>query len=148
MTAAALAAAISDRLHVTHQWRRTNLSPRFWLIGGPIRPCADRKTNRTLQLRQDTPPNAFARDSLLVADLLARGSLSLAAFPEALTASSGKIGHRLAAYSCGGSRGITRKICARTAFPFDPLREPPTTILEMTTKAVKQIQSAANLESL
>ena len=60
--AAALAAAIYDRLHVTHQWRRTNLSPRFWLIGGPIRPCADRKTNRTLQLRQDTPPNALARD--------------------------------------------------------------------------------------
>jgi hypothetical protein len=66
------------------------------------------QTNHTLQLRQDTPPNAFARDSLLVADLLARGSLSLAAFPEALTASSGKIGHRLAAYSCGGSRGIKR----------------------------------------
>ena len=94
MTAAALAAAIYDRLHVTHQWRRTNLSPRFWLIGGPIRPCADRKTNRTLQLRQDTPPNAYARDSLLVADLLARGSPSLAAFPGALPAPSGKIGHR------------------------------------------------------
>ena len=43
MTTATLAAAIYDRLHVTHQWRRTNLSPRFWLIGGPIRPCADRK---------------------------------------------------------------------------------------------------------
>jgi hypothetical protein len=117
-TAAALAAAIYDRLHVTHQWRRTNLSPRFWLIGGPIRPCADRKTNRTLQLRQDTPPDAFARDSLLVADLLAHGSLSLAAFPEALTASSGKIGHRLAAYSCGGSRGIKRTNMRPHRVPF------------------------------
>jgi hypothetical protein len=85
---------------------------------------------------------------LLVADLLACGSLFLAAFPEALTASSGKIGHRLAAYSCGGSRGITRKICARTAFPFDPLREPPLAIVKTSAKTVKRIQLATNLEPL
>ena len=34
------------------------------------------------------------------------------------------IGRKLAAYSCGGSRGIEH-LNARTAFPFDPLREPP-----------------------
>jgi hypothetical protein len=37
---------------------------------------------------------------------------------------SGKNGQKLAAYSCGGSRGIGR-MNTRTAFPFDPLREPP-----------------------
>jgi hypothetical protein len=41
--AAALATTTAEKGHVTHQRRRTILSPRFRLIGGPIRPSADRK---------------------------------------------------------------------------------------------------------
>jgi hypothetical protein len=134
---AALAAAIDDRQHATPQRRRTYLSPRFWLIGGPAFAFGGPCNNRTRSLRQDTPPNAFARDSLLVADLLARGSLSLAAFPGALVAPSGNIGRGLAAYSCGGSRGVVC-LSARTAFPFDPLREPPWPIVKIGSGAVKE----------
>ena len=42
--AAALATTMAEKGHVTHQRRRTILSPRFRLIGGPIRPSADRKS--------------------------------------------------------------------------------------------------------
>ena len=46
---------------------------------------------------------------MLVADLLARGSLSPATFP-GMRVSQWQIGRRLTAYSCGGSRGIGRLV--------------------------------------
>src|SRR5580692_6613475 len=90
----------------TPQRRNRNPSPRFWLLRAlPFAPGSNRVTAGLLRLRQDTPPNAFARDSLLVADVLARGSLPAATFP-GFCDPSGHAGRRLAAYSCGGSRGM------------------------------------------
>ena len=91
--------------------------PRFWLLRAlPFAPGSNRVTAGLLRLRQDTPPNAFARDSLLVADVLARGSLPSATFP-GFEDPSGHAGRRLAAHSCGGSRGMT---CPQHAYrvPF------------------------------
>src|SRR5580692_1734988 len=114
----------------TPQRRNRNPSPRFWLLRAlPFAPGSNRVTAGLLRLRQDTPPNAFARDSLLVADVLARGSLCSATFP-GFQDPSGHAGRTLAAYSCGGSRGITCFSSTCTAFPFDPLREPPSSILK------------------
>src|SRR5262249_62191188 len=45
----------------------------------------------------------------MVADLLARGSLSPATFP-GMRVSQWQIGRRLTAHSCGGSRGIGRLV--------------------------------------
>src|SRR6202035_304120 len=78
----ARATAVDDRQHATPQRRNRNPSPRFWLLRAlPFAPGSNRVTAGLLPLRQDTPPNAFARDSLPVADVLARGSLPLATFP-------------------------------------------------------------------
>lgn len=69
-----------------------------------------------------TPPGAFARDheQRQVSWLAGHG------FQNRLPGRVAQwlIGLKLAAYSCGGSRGIGRE--ARTAFPFDPRREPLT----------------------
>src|SRR5580704_979858 len=112
--------------------------PRFWLLRAlPFAPGSNRVTAGLLRLRQDTPPNAYARDSLLVADVLARGSLPSATFP-GFQDPSGHAGRTLAAYSCGGSRGITCFSSTCTAFPFDPLREPPLMILKTVPRAVKR----------
>src|SRR5580692_12918186 len=98
----------------TPQRRNRNPSPRFWLLRAlPFALGSNRITAGLLRLRQDTPPNAFARDSLLVADVLARGSLCSATFP-GFQDPSGHAGRTLAAYSCGGSRGIT---CPRARAP-------------------------------
>jgi hypothetical protein len=103
----ASATAADDRQHATPQRRNRNPSPRFWLLRAlPFAPGSNRVTAGLLPLRQDTPPNAFARDSLLVADVLARGSLPAATFP-GFCDPSGHAGRRLAAHSCGGSRGMT-----------------------------------------
>src|SRR5271155_4411959 len=59
-----------------------------------------------------TPRLMRPRLTTVTAGLLARGSPPIAAFP----VSQWHAGEGLAAYSCGGSRGIARKL---TAFPFD-----------------------------
>lgn len=51
-------------------------------------------------------------------------------------APSGILGRKLAAHSCGDSRGVMRR-SARTAFPFDPLREPPDLMLAVDVRGVK-----------
>jgi hypothetical protein len=90
----------------TPQRRNRNPSPAILAVArSAIRPGQQPHTAGLLRLRQDTPPNAFARDSLLVADVLARGSLPSATFP-GFRNPSGHAGRRLAAHSCGGSRGI------------------------------------------
>jgi len=76
-----------------------------------------RQILRLLVRHQGTPPNAFARDSWLAAGFLARGLSPSTTFPETRTSSSGFVGRRLSAYSCGGSRGIVHW-CGRTAFPW------------------------------
>jgi hypothetical protein len=102
----ASATAADDRQHATPQRRNRNPSPRFWLLRAlPFAPGSNRVTAGLLRLRRDTPPNAFARDSFLVADVLARGSLPSATFP-GFQDPSGHAGRRLAAHSCGGSRGM------------------------------------------
>src|SRR5580658_1472585 len=67
-----------------------------------------------------------------MAGLLARGSLPCAAFP----VSQWHLGARLAAYSCGGSRGFGSVIL--TAFPFDPRREPSRTSCEHEPSSVNK----------
>src|SRR3954468_9091241 len=97
--------------------RGNNSSPRSAAAG----PSPLRGLVRPVRQHQDTPPAAPARD-FPVAGLLAHGSSPPTTFPRTRAVLSGSFGRRLAAYSCGGSRGIVQ---ARTAFPFDPLREPP-----------------------
>ena len=69
-------------------------------------------------LHQDTPPNAFARDRC---GGRSPGLRVVASRPPSQRPFGVQwhFGRKLAAHSCGGSRGIS------TAFPFDPLREPP-----------------------
>src|ERR1700732_4111507 len=78
---ATIAAAIIDREHVTPRRRTDTCHRDLW----PFRflPFAlGSDLNRpSCSLRPHTPPDALARDSLLVADLLARGSVLSAAFP-------------------------------------------------------------------
>src|SRR5580704_19109738 len=64
------------------------------------------------QISLAAPPAARLHDT--TAGLLALGSSPLATFP----VSQWCLGHRLADYSCGGSRGLGQE--AFTAFPFDP----------------------------
>src|SRR6267143_2890922 len=79
-------------------------------------------------LHQDTPPNAFARDRYW-------WQVSWLAGPrfrppsQAPSGTQWHFGRKLAAYSCGGSRGVV------TAFPFDPLREPPNVMLTVAVKS-------------
>jgi len=56
--------------------------------------------------------------------------------PRSKQTPSGTFDRRLSAYSCGGSRGIVRSR-TRTAFPFDPLREPPSSMLPVPRSMVK-----------
>ena len=49
---------------------------------------------------------------------------------------SGILGRKLAAHSCGDSRGVMCR-STRTTFPFDPLREPPDLMLAVDVRGVK-----------
>src|SRR5262249_2842722 len=88
--------------------------------------------------RRHTPSDAVAYDRTLVAGLLARGSSSVATFPGGIP--SGANDRRLAAYSCGGSRGIPCRITG-TAFPIDPFREPPTSSVAPSQMGVNKAGS-------
>ena len=57
-----------------------------------------------------TPPDMFVHDHDMTAGLLARGSVPSTAFP----VSQWLYGVRLAAHSCGGSRGIGREPVPRS----------------------------------
>jgi hypothetical protein len=61
----------------------------------------------------NTPPAAPARD-FSVAGLLAHGSSPPTTFPRTRAILSGSFGRRLAAYSCGGSRGIVQAPAPRS----------------------------------
>jgi hypothetical protein len=63
-----------------------------------------RASDGCLTYHLDTPP---VDEHFVGAGLLARGSLLLSGLPEAKVASVTLVGQRLAAYSCGGSAGIT-----------------------------------------
>jgi hypothetical protein len=107
----------------------------------PIPPFAlgsDRK-RPSLNLRQDTPPDALARDPIAGGRSTGSRVTVFGRLPRNEFVPSGKIGRRLSAYSCGGSRGIVcTNRCTRTAFPFDPFREPPLTILAASLRPVKR----------
>lgn len=79
---------------------------------------------------QDTPPMDV---SIVVAGLLARGSLLLSRLPDAFSSISGIFRQRLTTYSCGGSSsiGASKRSTRLTEFPLSSrLRfEKTTTIL-------------------
>jgi len=93
-----------DRKHATPQRRTTSPSPRFWLIGGPPSPYWGPCNNRTEFVRTPRP----TRSRVTVAG--GRSPGSRVAVSGRLPRNTGfpvaNIGRRLAAYSCGGSRGI------------------------------------------
>src|SRR3954468_16628519 len=76
-----------------------------------LHPASDRTKSVASTL---AAPRAMVRMRRLTAGFLTLGSSPLATFP----VSQWYPGHRLADYSCGGSRGLRPK--GRTAFPFDP----------------------------
>jgi len=83
--------------------RGNNSSPRTAAAG----PSPLRGLVQPVRQHQDTPPAAPARD-FPVAGLLAHGSSPPTTFPRTRAVLSGSFGRRLAAYSCGGSRGIVQ----------------------------------------
>src|SRR4051794_23328691 len=72
-----------------------------------------RGSAQPVRQHQDTPPAAPARD-FSVAGLLAHGSSPPTTFPRTHAVLSGSFGRRLAAYSCGGSRGIVQAHAPRS----------------------------------
>src|SRR5580658_6948499 len=103
-------------------------SPRFWLVGGPPSPwVADRETTG-LELDVRTPRPTRSRVtrcwwqiSWLAGRCLWPPSQERYPLPVARLAIDSPL------TVAGAAAALGAQICARTAFPFDPLREPPPT---------------------
>ena len=68
---------------------------------------------------RDTPPEDVY---IVEAGLLARGSMLLSGLPETFAGFSDFVGQRLAAYSCGGSSGVSPAslLAPENSFPGEP----------------------------
>jgi hypothetical protein len=125
---AAVAATFVDRKHVTPRRRNEPVTAILAVSRAAFAVCGSREPT-VLDIDARTPRPTRSR--VTVSGGRSPGS-RVAVFdhlPRNVVVPSGNAGRRLTAYSCGGSRGIVR-IFTRTAFPFDPLREPPSGIVE------------------
>jgi hypothetical protein len=94
------------------------------------------KRPNSLRSRQDTPPerSRVTRYRWQISWLAGRRPRPPS---QEHSISVTSLGRRLSAYSCGGSRGFASTTSKRTAFPFDPQREPPATTLARLAKPDK-----------
>src|SRR5215469_9962629 len=132
---AACAGQKTDRQHVTPQRRKPSPSPRFWLIAGPPSPW-DRENNRTKFVRTPRP----TRSRVTVAGGRSPGSRVVVFRPpsqECQSLSVAKSARDSPLTVAGAAAALCASRGARTAFPFDPLREPPSIILGRTREPVK-----------
>ena len=138
---AACAAAADDGIHATPPWRIQSPSRRFGCVRS-VSPLNSDRDATGLVVHAGAPRPTRSR--VTVAGGRCPGSRIVACgrLPRSKQTPSGKLGRRLSAYSCGGSRGI---VClrTRTAFPFDPLREPPPPMLPAGKFSVKHARGCA-----
>jgi hypothetical protein len=131
-----------DPAHNGHDWEETprtgstanvhpSARPRLYLPS-PLAADAHRRSRRI-----GTPRPTRSRVTMTGGRSPGSRVVASVHLPRNVRVPSGLNGRRLAAYSCGGSRGIA---CGstRTAFPFDPLREPPAGSVAFASWQVKK----------